>query len=83
MRNVLCCDPDLISFYVLLFAMYRDRQSMGNRYLEVFQGKRAEYYGAIASVSTAWGLVRNSDVTFNSDLTWYLDLAAKPSLAGS
>jgi hypothetical protein len=25
---------------------------MGSRYLEVFQGKRADYYAAIASVST-------------------------------
>lgn len=35
-----------------LFSFCRDRQNMGNRYLEVFQGKRAEYYAAIASVSS-------------------------------
>lgn len=30
---------------------YRNQQSMGNRYLEVFEGKRSEYYAAVASVS--------------------------------
>lgn len=30
-------------------ALARDRQSMGHRYIEVFQGKRSEYYAAIAS----------------------------------
>eukprot|EP00568_Trieres_chinensis_P010955 CAMPEP_0183306070 /NCGR_PEP_ID=MMETSP0160_2-20130417/10610_1 /TAXON_ID=2839 ORGANISM="Odontella Sinensis, Strain Grunow 1884" /NCGR_SAMPLE_ID=MMETSP0160_2 /ASSEMBLY_ACC=CAM_ASM_000250 /LENGTH=192 /DNA_ID=CAMNT_0025469381 /DNA_START=149 /DNA_END=723 /DNA_ORIENTATION=+ len=29
-------------------ALQRDRQSMGHRYIEVFQGKRADYYAAIA-----------------------------------
>ena len=29
----------------------RDHQVMGNRYLEIFQGKRSDYYAAIASVS--------------------------------
>lgn len=30
-------------------ALQRDRQSMGRRYVEVFQGKRSEYYAAIAA----------------------------------
>ncbi len=29
--------------------LQRDRQNMGNRYLEIFQGKRSDYYAAIAS----------------------------------
>jgi hypothetical protein len=29
----------------------RDHQNMGNRYLEIFQGKRSDYYAAISSVS--------------------------------
>jgi hypothetical protein len=32
----------------------RDQQSMGNRYLEVFHGKRSEYYAAVASVSLSF-----------------------------
>ena len=36
---------------VLRHDFQRDRQNMGSRYLEVFQGKRADYYAAIASVS--------------------------------
>ena len=32
-------------------ALQRDRQNMGHRYIEVFQGKRSDYYAAIASVS--------------------------------
>lgn len=31
-------------------ALQRDRQSMGHRYIEVFQGKRSDYYAAIASL---------------------------------
>jgi len=31
-------------------ALQRDRQSMGHRYVEVFQGKRSDYYAAIASL---------------------------------
>lgn len=31
--------------------LQRDHQNMGNRYLEIFQGKRSDYYAAIASVS--------------------------------
>eukprot|EP00956_Cyclotella_meneghiniana_P031205 scaffold81127_cov67-Cyclotella_meneghiniana.AAC.2 len=34
--------------------LQRDRQNMGNRYLEVFQGKRADYYAAIASQNHHW-----------------------------
>lgn len=30
-------------------ALQRDRQSMGRRFVEVFQGKRSEYYAAIAA----------------------------------
>mmetsp|Transcript_47670 Transcript_47670/g.70571 ORF Transcript_47670/g.70571 Transcript_47670/m.70571 type:complete len:390 (-) Transcript_47670:188-1357(-) len=30
-------------------ALQRDRQNMGRRYIEVFQGKRSEYYAAIVS----------------------------------
>jgi len=44
-----------------MFLPYRDRQNMGNRYLEVFQGKRSEYYEAIASVSV---MVRHKVVLF-------------------
>lgn len=42
--NLLTCEDCCLNFY-------RDQQSMGNRYLEVFQGKRSEYYAAVASVS--------------------------------
>ena len=31
---------------------------MGNGYLEVFQGKRSEYYAAVASVSLSFCLNR-------------------------
>ncbi|KAL7518795.1 hypothetical protein ACHAWX_003600 [Stephanocyclus meneghinianus] len=34
--------------------LQRDRQNMGSRYLEVFQGKRADYYAAIASHNHHW-----------------------------
>jgi len=33
---------------------------MGNRYLEVFEGKRSEYYAAVASVSSSFCLIRRS-----------------------
>lgn len=36
---------------ILLLVSYSDRQSMGIRYIEVYQGKRQEYYTAIANVS--------------------------------
>ena len=34
--------------------LQRDQQSMGNRYLEVFHGKRSEYYAAVASQQHHW-----------------------------
>lgn len=34
--------------------LQRDQQSMGNSYLEVFQGKRSEYYAAVASQHHHW-----------------------------
>eukprot|EP00560_Eucampia_antarctica_P007391 CAMPEP_0197824720 /NCGR_PEP_ID=MMETSP1437-20131217/1940_1 /TAXON_ID=49252 ORGANISM="Eucampia antarctica, Strain CCMP1452" /NCGR_SAMPLE_ID=MMETSP1437 /ASSEMBLY_ACC=CAM_ASM_001096 /LENGTH=375 /DNA_ID=CAMNT_0043424463 /DNA_START=132 /DNA_END=1259 /DNA_ORIENTATION=+ len=39
--------PNPMDFQV---ALQRDRQSMGHRYIEVFQGKRSDYYAAIASL---------------------------------
>jgi hypothetical protein len=44
---------------------------MGNRYLEVFQGKRSEYYAAVASVShsfcskkSSWKCLAKADNRF-------------------
>jgi len=34
--------------------LQRDHQNMGNRYLEIFQGKRSDYYAAIASQHHHW-----------------------------
>lgn len=58
----------------------RDRQNMGSRYLEVFQGKRADYYAAIASVSTQ-EVTSTSQVILSSN-AWLSLSIAKPSLAG-
>ena len=33
----------------------RDHQNMGRRYIEVFQGKRSDYYAAIALVRVSFG----------------------------
>jgi hypothetical protein len=78
---LLCCTPDLISFRILLlFATHRDRQNMGNRYLEVFQGKRAEYYAAIASVSSYDDLFTLSTMYFmllTPPMTLYLESFSK------
>mmetsp|Transcript_27951 Transcript_27951/g.43201 ORF Transcript_27951/g.43201 Transcript_27951/m.43201 type:complete len:382 (-) Transcript_27951:84-1229(-) len=44
--------------------LQRNQQSMGNRYLEVFEGKRSEYYAAVASQHHHWhgagGLLGNN-----------------------
>lgn len=37
--------------------LQRDQQNMGNRYLEIFQGKRSDYYAAIASQHHHWHAV--------------------------
>mmetsp|Transcript_12088 Transcript_12088/g.29520 ORF Transcript_12088/g.29520 Transcript_12088/m.29520 type:complete len:379 (-) Transcript_12088:181-1317(-) len=34
--------------------LQRDRQNMGNHYLEIFQGKRSDYYAAIATQHCQW-----------------------------
>lgn len=34
--------------------LQRDHQNMGNRYLEIFQGKRSDYYAAIATQHNHW-----------------------------
>lgn len=41
-------------------SLHRNQQSMGNRYLEVFEGKRSEYYAAVASVSSSFSLILKS-----------------------
>eukprot|EP00580_Thalassiosira_gravida_P007088 CAMPEP_0201638250 /NCGR_PEP_ID=MMETSP0493-20130528/16102_1 /ASSEMBLY_ACC=CAM_ASM_000838 /TAXON_ID=420259 /ORGANISM="Thalassiosira gravida, Strain GMp14c1" /LENGTH=459 /DNA_ID=CAMNT_0048111219 /DNA_START=10 /DNA_END=1389 /DNA_ORIENTATION=- len=46
--------------------LQRDHQSMGNHYLEIFQGKRTDYYAAIASQHHLWhntggGLLDNNN----------------------
>ena len=40
----------------LQVGLQRNHQSMGDRYLEVFQGQRSDYYAAISSVSSDWTL---------------------------
>jgi len=48
----------------LVFGNQRDHQNMGNRYLEIFQGKRSDYYAAIVSQHHHWhgagGLLDNN-----------------------
>mmetsp|Transcript_17594 Transcript_17594/g.35812 ORF Transcript_17594/g.35812 Transcript_17594/m.35812 type:complete len:382 (+) Transcript_17594:121-1266(+) len=45
--------------------LQRDHQNMGRRYLEVFQGKRSDYYAAIAAQHHHWqgteGLLNNNE----------------------
>jgi len=53
--------------------LQRDHQNMGNRYLEIFQGKRSDYYAAIASQHHHWhhigGLLANGSIEGQEDKT--------------
>ena len=40
--------------YISFVSFYRNRLHIGHQYVEVYQGKRADYYAAVSSVSASF-----------------------------
>ncbi|KAL0390813.1 UNVERIFIED_CONTAM: RNA-binding protein sym-2 [Sesamum calycinum] len=44
-----CAEAEIVDFFMIDFALQRNRQNIGRRYVEVFRSRKDEYYKAIAN----------------------------------